>query len=195
MGWVERLILHAILYSIHFLLIVYTYAKEIISNFVSQLFRFAHPALSELFQKGKSPNHVALVFDTRFPEKYIQKINSVIHLLVKIPEITNLSIYFPYGEPASILKSDKIRIYDDLSVKQTFQKEMETKTPLDHPLNLSSSIDLAIFYSKYPNICGFFPWKLDLATLFFAGRVKHCTDHSIIKAIQLFQHTEQRCGK
>ena len=143
----------------------------------------------------KIPKHVGIVVDTINPGSLVKEIDNTIKFLDTIPQIEHITLFFTKPQPTLTFKSSKLHILDESNVNSMFEKDITSeklntlKDPFPAPL------DAVVFYTPFPNLCNFFPWRLDLASLCFAGKAENISPVSFLDALHVYEQSEQRYGK
>ena len=156
-----------------------------------------HPEQIKNREKDDStiPSNIAIVIDEYSPVIKNQLV-STIRYLIDFSYIRHISLFFNGDPPLLTFDSPKVQILSSKQNDPTFLEVMESKKALSECYSpFPEPLDLVIIYSKYPQLCNFFTWTLDLATLYFAGPAVAISPLSVSCAFDMFCKEEQRHGK
>ncbi|OHT10101.1 hypothetical protein TRFO_20735 [Tritrichomonas foetus] len=149
----------------------------------------------KISQNVKSPISVALVIDEYSPSSN-QKIIDSVNFLLNQSMIKNIVLFFTESPKSLNISSDKVTIFTASQNEEIFYDVMKRKVPLAETSQpFKDPLDLVIFFTRYPKLCNFFTWTLDLATLYFAGPISNMSPLVMMEAFKEFGHAEQRFGK
>ena len=141
------------------------------------------------------PSKLGIIIDDYNP-KIDKKIIETVDFISDIPQIEYIAVYFTCTTTSTKFKSKKVTVLTSKQNDTSFLEAMKSQKPLDDfPYPFPSRLDLAIFFSKYPHLCNFFTWTLDLTTLYFAGPTCNISPVTILDSFDSFGRAEQRCGK
>ena len=144
----------------------------------------------------KIPSHLALVFNSKHPEKYTKNVQEVLDLAQNIKGVNEISLFFTAKPPELTYDSDLVNVFVEKDISSFFLKEMKQKRSLSSIQEpFKSNVDFIVFYTKIHSLCNFFPWKLDVTMFSYPGKIDICSKYSLYKSFVEYQNTEQRLGK
>ena len=149
----------------------------------------------KIYKLAKIPRSVALVIDNYSNTKN-QKLIKTVDFITSIPQVDYIAVYFNQESAPISFESKKVQVFTAKENDAAFLGSMGSKKDLSecyHPF--PRRLDLAIIFSKYPQLCNFFTWTLDLTILYFAGPSIDISPVTIYDAFNNYSKAEQRCGK
>ena len=166
-----------------------------VSHFYKLLRSFIFAKKCHLDKMPKYPSSLALLIDKPSKED-IKKIESAIQFSLTIPNLQELVVFTHKSTINFGIEDDRIFYCNDNTVSQEFMKEMKRDGKIENHLEpFQIPLELCIVYSQYANLCNFFPWKLDLATIVYGGMIRDISPETILSSLDGFAHQEQRHGK
>lgn len=183
-----------ILFLWHFIIILYSYVQLFIQQ-IRILFSNRIDLQKRVNNLVKIPENIAIVIDN-YSQHSDHNIIKTVDFISQIPQINYLAVFFNQETAPLSFSSKKVQVLTAKENNDVFLSVMESSKPLsDCCLPFPKPLELAIIFSKYPKLCNFFTWNLDLTTLYFAGPSIDISPVAILDALNDYAKTEQRCGK
>ena len=185
-----------LLFCVHFLILTVHYVRFVYEKCVKIVLGEKQITEKTFSKFKKIPSHLALVFNTKHPQKYSANIQEVIDLAQNIKGVNEITLFFTENPPELTYERERFNVFTDSDIPKLFLKEMEENKSLSSSTEpFKSNVDFIIFYSKIHSLCNFFPWKLDVTMFSYPGKINICSKYSLYKSFVEYQNTEQRLGK
>lgn len=178
----------------HAIVILFSYIQFLIKQ-IRILFLKRYDMNQKINKLEKIPKTVALVIDN-YSSKYNRNLLKTVDFITGIPQVDYLAVYFNQETAPLSFESEKVQVLTAKENEAAFLGSMGSKKDLSecyYPF--PKRMDLAIIFSKYPQLCNFFTWTLDLTILYFAGPSIDISPVTIYDAFNSYSKSEQRCGK